>query len=272
MVEAHRRGAIALAALLVGCSGAPVEVVVVTPEAASEQVTFGTLQDIGAFTFQYTTRNERKVAAGSTVRETAVSLKWKDRDNWEYTTVNDGIPATHWLISGARAWQGLSGAPLVSKGDPEPLRAQLALSWDPWEDVVAMTGGRIVYGPGTDETVDGRAAVRHDLSLAPVPAPRGRHIIGQALLPNSLTGQVWIDKETSVRLLADVVVVASNAPPASVSAADDGAAPQAPPEDPGDRLRERTLAVKLAVTGLGQDPGVSTPPGSPIPPVPSVPE
>jgi hypothetical protein len=272
VVEAQRRGVTAIAALLVGCSGAPVEVVAVTPEAASEQVTFGTLQDLGAFTFQYTTRDERKVSTGSTVRETAASLKWKDRDTWEYTTVNDGIPATHWLISGARAWQSLSGAPLVSKGDPEPLRAQLALGWDPWEDVVAMTAGRIVYGPGTEETVDGRPAVRHDLSLGPGPATRGKHIIGQALSPTSLTGQVWIDKETSVRLLADLVVAASNAPPAPVAAADDATAPQAPPEDPGDRLRERTFAVKLAVTGLGQDPGVSTPPGSPIPPVPSVPE
>ncbi len=271
MVEARRLSGGALLALLSGCTNAPVEVAPITPEAASEQVTFGTLQDLGSFTFQYSSRDERKVAAGSSVRETAGSLKWKDRDNWEYTTVNDGIPATHWLIFGARAWEGLSGAPLASKGDPEPLRAQLALGWDPWEDIVAMTGGRIVYGPGVAETVDGRAATRHDLSLGPSAAPAARkRIIGQALFPTSLTGQVWIDDATSVRLLADVVVAANNVPPAPV--VDDGVAPQAPPEDPGDRLRERTLSVKLAVTGLGQDPGVSAPPGSPSSPVPSVPE
>lgn len=273
MVEARRLSGVALAALWVGCTDAPVEVAPVTPEAASGQVTFGTLQDLGSFTFQYSSRDERKVAAGSTVREAAGSLKWKDRDNWEYTTVHDGIPSTHWLIAGARAWEGLSGAPLAAKGDPEPLRAQLALGWDPWEDIVAMTAGRIVYGPGIEETVDGRAAKRHDLSLAPSPSAGARkRIIGQALSPTSLTGQVWIDSATSVRLLADVVVTASNVPPAPVVAADDGTAPQAPPEDPGDRLRERTLSVKLAVTGLGQDPGVSAPPGSPTSPVPSVPE
>ena len=168
MVPDRRPSGVAVVGLLIaGCSGtaAPTPEAV-TPERASEQVTFGTLQDIGAFTFEYSTRDARTASGTTTVREAAGSLKWKDRDHWEYTTVLDGAPATRWLVADARAYQALSGGPLRLKGDPEPLREQLALGWDPWDDVVAITGGRITYGPGVPETLDGRDAMRHTLAQA----------------------------------------------------------------------------------------------------------
>lgn len=219
------------------------------PEVAAEKVTFGTLQDLGGFVFQSSTHDERIVAGKSIVHETAVSLKWKDRDHWDYETLNDGRPTTHWLVVDANAWQGLSGGGLKPKGDPEPLRAQLSLGWDPWEDLVAITGGRIALGPGVTESVDGRIAVRHDVSLQPQVGSAAPHrALGSAMEPDSLTGTVWIDQETAVRVLADITVRSST---------------------PGDASRSRTLNVKLAVTGLGQDPGVAVPPGvSPSPGVP----
>lgn len=271
MVHDRRPSGVAVVGLLIaGCTGtvAPTPEVV-TPERASEQVTFGTLQDIGAFTFEYSTRDARTASGTTTVREAAGSLKWKDRDRWEYTTVQDGVPATHWLVYDARAYQALSGGPLRLKGDPEPLRAQLALGWDPWDDVVAITGGRITYGAGVPETLDGRDAMRHTLSLTPVPPPRRASArLGAALSPVTLSGQVWIDTATSVRLMADLEVTASNVPPMPAPDPADpaGAGPAEPlvaPDDP--RIRTRTFTVKLAVTGLGQEPGVSAPPDPPVP-------
>lgn len=274
MADARRPwGAVLIGLWVTGCTGteAPAPEPI-TPERASEQVTFGTLQDIGAFTFEYSTRDTRTAAGTSTVRDAAGSLKWKDRDNWEYSTVLDGVAATRWLVTGGRAFQALSGGPLLPKGDPEPLRAQLALGWDPWDDLVAITGGRITYGPGVAEVIDGRDAMRHTLSLTPVPPPkRVSARLGAALAPVRLSGQVWIDAATSVRLLADLEVEATNVPPTPAPDPADpaGATPAEPlvaADDP--RIRTRTFAIKLAVTGLGQDPGVSAPPEAPVSPVP----
>lgn len=242
-------------AALGGCTGVVSPPPEVARAIAAERVTFGTLQGLGSFVFQSSTRDERTNAGGAVVRESALSLKWKDRDEWEYQSIRDGRPGTHWVIFGGRAFEGLSGDELHPKGDPEPLRAQLALGWDPWEDVIAISAGRVTYGPGLEETVDHRPAIKHELSLAPVPEgqPRSGRSLGEALAPTSLSGTVWIDKETSVRVLADVTVVAES-PPTYVVAPDGTSAPT------GERpARTRTLAVKLAVTGLGEDPGVAAP-------------
>ncbi len=246
--------------ILAGCSGSKPQAPVVTPEVASEHVTFGTLEDIGSFVFQSSTSDTRVSAGRSTVRESTLSLKWKDRDHWEYEATNDGKPTTHWLIFDAKAFEGLSGQALIPRGDPEPFRAQLSLGWDSWEDIVAITDGRIVYGPGSAETVEGRAAIRHDVSLAPPikgakKAPK--RATGEALVPVSLTGTVWIDKDTSVRVLADVTATAASPVP-PITAPDGTEAPSATPPD-----RTRTLAIKLAVTGLRQDPGVAAPTATP---------
>ncbi len=232
---------------LLACSG---ETPVAPPlplEVVSEKVTFGTIQDLGGFVFQSSTRDERSANGQASVHESAVSLKWRDRDLWEYQAVSDGKPTTHWLVANGAAWVGLSDAPLVSRGDPEPFREQLALGWDPWEDLVAATGGRISFGPGVEEVVEGRPALRHDVSLeaAPMTATAPRVIRGQALVPTGLTGTVWIDKQSAVRVLADVT--ATSAAPATTGSI------TAP--------RTRSLNVKLAVTGLGQDPGVAVPSG-----------
>ncbi len=220
----------------------------VPPEVASQKVTFETVQDLGGFTLQSSAHDERVTTGGKVLRESAVSLKWKDRDHWEYESLTDGRPTTHWLVNEGSAWESLSGGLLTLKGDPEPLRAQLGLAWDPWEDVVALTGGRIQYGAGVPETVDGRAAVRHDVSLAPAATVVAHRSFGPAMEPVALSGTVWIDSETAVRLLADVTVQSAT---------------------PGDASRSRTFNVKLAVTGLGQDPGVAVPPAaSPLPGAP----
>lgn len=236
-----------LPSTLLACSGGATVAPPVPLEVASEKVTFGTIQDLGGFVFQSSTRDERTANGQTTVVETAVSLKWRDRDLWEYQAVRGGKPTTHWLVANGAAWVGLSGAPLASRGDPEPFRQQLALGWDPWEDVVAATGGRIAFGPGTEEVVEGRPALRHDVSLeaAPPAATAPRVIRGQALVPTGLSGTVWIDRQSAVRVLADVTATAG-APTAAGSTA--------PP-------RTRSLNVKLAVTGLGQDPGVAVSPG-----------
>ncbi len=228
-----------------GCAGGAEEIDVIPPEVAAERVTFATLQDLGSFLLRSSTRDERTNPRATVVRESSISLKWKDRDHWEFESLRDGKPVTHWLIYQATAWEALSGDPLTPRGDAEPLRAQLSLGWDAWEDIIALTGGRIVYGEGTEETVDGRVALRHDLTLEPPRADKRRpsRSLGDALEATSVSGTVWIDRVTSVRVLADVVATAA-------SPVAEGAVPN----------RTRTLSVKLALTGLGQDPGVAVPP------------
>lgn len=252
-------GALGFTAALGSCTGAVPPAPEVVPAVAAAKVTFGTLQGLGSFVFQSSTRDERTNVHGAVVRESALSLKWRDRDEWEYQSIRDGKMATHWLVFGGRAFEGLSGDDLRPKGDPEPLRAQLALGWDSWEDIVAITEGRVTYGPGVEEMVGGRPTIRHKLSLTPVPEgrPRSGRAVGEALEPASLTGTVWIDKQTSVRVLADATVVAES-PKTYVIAPDGTSAPTGEPP-----TRTRTLAVKLAVTGLGEDPGVAAPIASP---------
>lgn len=234
-------------ALLAACTGSGELATSTLPEAAQE-VTFASLAALGSFQLQAAV--EREVQNGSASPQTSqetLEIRWRDADHWSYRHGRDGRVVREIVVWEAVAWAGDGDGPLDRKGDAEPYRVQLATVWDPWQWGLESLADAVVFDQGELELRDGRRLRRHQLSLPPeLPEPEaaeGAKISKRPKPPrrgwkaSAVTGTVWIDEATAVRLDGKVAAEAVS----------------------GDR-RQRTELL-FAVGSIGGDPGVAPPPG-----------
>ncbi len=217
--------------LVAACGGGAGDATPLLPEAA-EKATFATIASLGSYQLQASvTRTITAGGAPQTTQET-VEVKWRDADHWSYRLGRDGRTRTEVVVWDAVAWSGGGEGPPVRKGDAEPYRVQLASVWDPWQWGLESLADSLAYQPGDAELVDGRRARHHNLALVPDDGKPNR-----GWTPTAVSGDVWIDEETAVRLKGKVLVDA-------VSGA-----------------RTQRLELLFAVGSIGVDPGVSPPAG-----------
>ncbi len=182
--------------LLAACvSGEPVEPEVTLAE-ASRQVTFASVESLGAHTYLATsTRTESRHGREVSHHEEVVEIRWQDWDNFSHRRTVDGRQAADIVVVDGIAWSRRLGGPWKQKNDAESSRVQLKTTWDTWEQTISAFGDQVVMTEGETEPVEGRSARHYTLSLSELP-PAG----DAATQPLALSGDLWVDEASAVRL------------------------------------------------------------------------
>ncbi|MFZ5482481.1 MAG: hypothetical protein ACOZNI_37305 [Myxococcota bacterium] len=201
-----------------------------TREQAADEVVFASTQALGAYTMHATIRVEDTLPElPPQIGEQVVSLRWKDDDHWAFALTRDGRVRAESMVWDGAGFRG-EGGKVERVADAEPLRVQLASSWDPWALAFESVRDQLRIVPGDVGTYEGRRAVPHALEVVPLDKKARRGWIVEAA-----SGEVWLDELTALRVKAEVHVRATS----------------------GRHTRVTTLS--LAVTGIGTDPVIDPP-------------
>lgn len=185
--------------LLLACSPPPP---VVPRAAAVRTATLGSLQGLGGFTLQATIDRVVRYKTGDPQTTQVVArFSWGDADHWSLERARNGTIETRMIVFEGRGWLVHGPGAPVLQADSEPLRTQLASTWDVWTEALGAFESRMVYTPVGKEEVEGRPAERDSISLAPSD-PKDRR--KRAWNPTELSGDVWFDDATPARLQAQI--------------------------------------------------------------------
>lgn len=228
-----------------------------TLEAASEQVTFASIEQLGPHRSLATLERVESHAGRETSRHTeSVDIRWESWDRFQYRRDVDGRPVSESVVSDGQAWHRRQGGRWSLIADPETHRQQLRLTWNAWEQAVGPFGDRMALTRVGLEPVEGRRAIRYTLSLTPSVAEQASSsssasssasVVGEggkssrrrrpsaSFEPTSLSGVVWVDEATAVRLTGQVT--------GTLARAD----------------YTRTLSLQLARTGIGLSQDITPP-------------
>ena len=223
--------------LLLACSGAtgPAPTPAPVLAEASSRITFGTMEALGSHVLEASLRQEtRRGLDPPRGALRTFRLRWRDLDNWSAERAQDGTPTEAMRVVGGRAWSSDGDARWRDAGDAEPLRVQLAHTWDLWQVATELFPDRVLLTPEGVGEVEGRPVRTYTLSLGPAVAGTRR-----VWEPTELRGSVWLDETTAVRLLADLHGEATS----------------------GDQTR--VVELKLAVHGIGLAVNVESPDSAP---------
>jgi hypothetical protein len=178
-----------------------------TLEEASTRATVHTLDSLGSHRME-STLVRRKRHLDAVVEESVEQfvIVWQDWDDFRTRRVRDGKVVAHALVVRGNLWTLGQEGRLAPGDDAEPYRADLRLSWDPWDESLEAFKERVQLGSPADDTIAERAALRYTVSLLPETRPAGSKAPPDEarLRPLVLVGNVWIDKDTALRLKADV--------------------------------------------------------------------
>lgn len=192
-----------LLTLLLACSDPPPQE---TRIHATGTLTFNTLEQLGPYRMEASVERTVHYAGGEPQTTlTTTQLAWRTPDEWELKRTRNGHPITHACVYDGKGWLATGDGRLNLLRDPDPLRADLTRTWDIWTDAFGSLADRFAYTEVGRETVSGRPAEHHQLSLLPPPTKtKGR----RPWTPTAVTGDVWLDEATSLRLQAKVSVSA----------------------------------------------------------------
>ncbi|MEC8424381.1 MAG: hypothetical protein VX000_11440 [Myxococcota bacterium] len=211
----------------------------------SQEIQFQSVDRVGAHAY-LATIIRTELREGDVVAESqeVFEIRWQGWDDFEVRRSVDGDIASAVRVVEGRAWV-LRNDVWQRRPDAEPFRQELRLTWSGWDQAMDGFDDRVDYGEPEDGVVEGRPARRYALSLKPLPAMgkarrKRREAEGG---PTSLSGFVWVDQTTAVRLVADVQ---------------------------GETVRgevTRRIQLKLARSAFGQDQGIAPPPPGEVRPV-----
>lgn len=239
----------ALLVLLGGCADDPQ---VAALAEVSQQLSFESVDQLGPHHFLGSLRHERERSDGSVgTTDEAVEIRWQDWDSFEYRRTVDSELESAVIARDGVPWALLADGSWREGQDAEPHRLELRQSWNAWDQALEPYRGRIDYTDRGTEVVEGRNARRYGLSLAPLPAPaaspakggKSRKAKARAAAEDpqgdrlvSISGEVWVDEATAVRLLADVTAARVH------------------------RGRRHTVTLKVVRSDVGRDQKIQPPP------------
>jgi len=131
--------------------------------------------------------------------EEQLQLVWSSWDDFQFARRREGVVVSQVQVAGgvARAL-GADGA-LHPVLDVEPYRVELRMAWDVWGIGLGVFQRAMRFERLAEGDLEGRATTQYGVSLDPeAQLGSGRTV------PLDLSGTVWIDDETRVRLLGEV--------------------------------------------------------------------
>lgn len=172
---------------------------------ASAEVTFASVEQLGPHHFlSSATRTDSRQGVPDLVVDEVVEISWQDWDHFHVRRLIDGEAERETVVYGARPWIR-SGDSWERRDDAEPHRLQLRTTWNAWDAVLGTHLDHIELLPDGDDIVEGRPVSRFKVQMLPADrAPKRR---SWGFQPESISGTVWLDKATAVRLKADIEAV-----------------------------------------------------------------
>lgn len=210
-----------------------------TLEVIADEVQFESVTRLGPHTLVAVLSRTRTPKEGEPqLTEETIEIAWRDWDNFRHRRLSAGDLRSAVVVVDGVAWTRRLGAGFEKQDDAESYRVGLRNTWRVWDEALEQFEDRIELTEEGQTVVEGRAARRYAVSLAPHPQPKREQRERQAGLPvpSSLQGFVVIDEATAVRLEIDVRGELS------------------------DSSGTRTVQLKASRTGIGEDPGLISPP------------
>jgi hypothetical protein len=224
---------VTFAILLLACDPPPVEVD--APQSApivAQKTTLATVAGLGSHQLEARTTTRTTRDDGDPVEEEeAFTLRWTDEDHWQVVRKRGTR-----ILEDVRVWDGQAYRSVApgrwdQRGDAEPYRASLSVSWDPWVRAFGESANAIGFVAAGKEDIEGRTALVYTLQplTSPDGAPRSRALA-------TAEGKVWIDEATAARLVGDAHLVVQ------------------------DRGLTRDIRLRFSLSGIGRDSGAEPPP------------
>lgn len=202
----------------------------------SEGVQYASVDRLGPHVFLSsivrTTTNAKGTARSS---EEAVEIKWVDWNTFAYRRVVDGEAVMSVTTVEGRPYVLRPDGGATRRDDAEPYRIELRAGWDTWDQALSRFSAVTALTDQGSEVIEGRPARRFTVSLkappteeSPQQAERRAIIEREQGVARALSGTVWIDEATAVKLVADVTAEWATGP------------------------RVETVTLKLARSAIGQ--------------------
>jgi hypothetical protein len=182
----------------------------------SQEVQFESVDRLGPHRFLASIRH-REIRDGGEVdrSDEAVEIKWQDWDTFEFRRVVNAELQSAVVTVDGRPWSLRSKGRWERREDAEPYRLDLRQSWNAWNQALEPFKERLELEEEGSELFEGRAVRRYAVRLKPEPeatvSARGKGKRRRKLhQPEgddkliSLSGRVWVDEGTAVRLQAEV--------------------------------------------------------------------
>jgi hypothetical protein len=215
-------------------------------------VQFESVDRLGPHLYLASIRHRASRSDGDVDRtDEAVEIRWQDWDTFAFRRVVDAKLQSAVVTVEGKPWSLRSKGRWERREDAEPYRLDLRQSWNAWEQALEPFDERILLEEEGAELFEGRAVRRYTVSLAPEPEEdellsRGkgkrrrkkRHRQANPVQLLSLSGRVWVDEGTAVRLQAEVIGELEH------------------------RGRRRTVELQLTRSGIGQSQDIEPPVGA----------
>jgi hypothetical protein len=225
----------------------------------ANEITFKSVEALGAHHMLATIRQESTWPdGGQEEHEETVELAWNDWDSFHLRRIVRGATATETIVDQGQAFHRSRGPVWQQEIDVEPARMRVRTSWRVWDTAMEVFSGRVKLTPAEQSVVDGRPAKRFEVSLAPLAS--GKRVRSGMMAPQSISGEVWLDEGTAVRLAADIQASVSlkgmtrqislHLRRSGIGAAQTISAPTAAVRSPADVLQER-MRGRRAPSGKG---------------------
>ena len=213
---------------LVACQEAPVEQQEIELASASMEVTFASVEQLGPHRYEaLIKRSELQGERLDGEHTEFLKIDWLDWDNFHIERRVDGVVVQNVCVINHVAWKyrgqknqsrsnkqkneegrqrlksdiqqrNEPGGMWAQRPDAEPYRIELRSSWNSWEQLLASFQDDLLFKPTVLESTEGRRVQQYTLDYTPPEASTDR------LVPRALSGEVWLDELTAVRLFARV--------------------------------------------------------------------
>lgn len=173
---------------------------------ASQAVTFASSEALGAHRLR-SVRKQREFH-GEDVRSTTTEvllIDWADWDHWQVTQMVDEEVVTQvWVVDG-RCVERINDR-FVERPDGEPYRVQLRNTWNQWEMLMRPFTEHVEWTFAATSAISERKTKEYTASFTRPP------LSNTGLYPKDLSGTIWVDEQTAVRLAGSVEGTLLNGP------------------------------------------------------------
>jgi hypothetical protein len=191
--------------LTTGCTKA-LEEAPATLDVVSEKITYDSVARMGAHhAMASITQTERRSDEVTYSSAETIEIAWNSWESFHFQRTLDGKVTFEAIVHQGQSASRSSRSAWTSEFDGEAARLDVYTAWNAWDEALGTFIDRVGFESIGPDTVDGRPAERFNILLKPAPTTKnGRKKKRNVVTPTSLEGTVSLDKQTAVRLSADV--------------------------------------------------------------------
>ena len=167
----------------------------------AERATVETWKSLGPHTTRAMTLTKQWLSDGPVDEsDLTVEIRWQDDQTFVWRRVRDGKIRQEILLAEGAGWKRTGKRPFQLVNSPDTYLRSLADNWSVWREAMGPFLGRATVSEDGDGIVEGRPSWKYQLSLS----PQDQEPISTRTELKSLSGTLWVDKATAIRLAADI--------------------------------------------------------------------